>query len=42
MEDELGRFGRGKSAKEIMASREALNTEAELVKCYKQVDRIYF
>jgi hypothetical protein len=42
MGEELGRLGRQKASKASALSREAVNIESELVKCYEKVESIYF
>jgi hypothetical protein len=40
--EELGRLGKLKASKAVAESREAVNIQSELLKCYDKVDHIYF
>jgi hypothetical protein len=42
MGEELGRLGKLKASKAMSESREAVNIESYLVKCYEKVESIYF
>jgi len=38
----MGRFGKTRSSKQNQIKREAISMESELIRCYQQVEHIYF